>query len=82
MLSNPSFDSEGRGNFDTLQAYNRLAFGWDKPLGPHLTMLTRASIGVDRNDLGAGGGHLRALHELPHSLRHGTRSSCPSRSSR
>ncbi|MFL5357657.1 TonB-dependent receptor domain-containing protein [Archangium sp.] len=71
VLSNPAFDSEGRGNIDTLQAYHRLAFRWDKPLGPNLTMLTRASIGVDRNDLGAGADIYVRSTQFPVSLRHG-----------
>jgi TonB family protein len=71
VLSNPAFDSEGRGRIDTLQSYLRLAFRWDKPLGANLTMLTRASVGLDRNDLGAGADIFVRTQQFPLSLRHG-----------
>jgi TonB family protein len=71
VFSNPAFDSEGRGNIDTLQSYHRLAFRWDKPLGAHLTLLTRASAGVDDNELGAGSDIYVHARQFPLSLRHG-----------
>jgi TonB family protein len=71
LLSNPAFDSEGRGNIDTLQSYVRFSFRWDKPLGSHLTMFTRASVGLDRNELGAGADIFVRTAQYPISLRHG-----------
>ena len=71
VFSNPAFDTEGRGNIDTLQSYLRLAFRWDKPLNPNLTLLTRASVGLDRNDLGAGADIYVRTQQFPLSLRHG-----------
>jgi TonB family protein len=71
LLSNPAFDSEGRGNIDSLLSYHRLAFRWDKPLAPGLTLHTRASVGLDRNELGAGADIYVRTRQFPISARHG-----------
>jgi TonB family protein len=70
VLSNPAFDAEARNNIDTLQTYNRLAFRWDKPLSGRLTQYTRASLGFDRTDLGAGMDLYVRSQQVPLSLRH------------
>ncbi len=49
-LPNPAVDPEGRAEFGTSIAYNRLLVGLDLPVSEHVDFRTRTSVGLD--DLG------------------------------
>ncbi|MBX5483166.1 MAG: TonB-dependent receptor [Myxococcaceae bacterium] len=54
VLNNPAYDPEGRADFETLLAYNRLALNWEYGAGSHVRALTHLSVGLDQFDFGAG----------------------------
>lgn len=54
LLPNPAFDPEGRGQFGTALAYNRLLVGFDAELSARLDFRTRTSAGVDNYQFTVG----------------------------
>lgn len=54
ILANPAYDPEGRSDFETLLAYNRLALNWETGIGKSVRSSTHFSAGLDQFDFGAG----------------------------
>ncbi|MFZ5468138.1 MAG: TonB-dependent receptor domain-containing protein [Myxococcota bacterium] len=54
VLPNPAYDPEGRGTFQTLLMYNRLAVHFETPLGENLRLSSSNVVGYDRFEFGGG----------------------------